>query len=1264
MKLALRLLACTALPAFTLLTTPVFAQTTAPKPAAPAAESEIDAPVTDIIVTGSRIPRPEYQGTIPGAQVTAQDIAARGFASVLESLNDIPLVGPGASPIGNAGGQPASLGASFVDLLDLGTARTLTLVNGRRFVSGNAGSLFVAANASGSQVDLNVLPTELVARTDVLTVGGAVAYGSDAIAGVVNVILKEDFKGFNATARYGVSSRGDLGSYQLSGVYGHNFASDRGNFAIAVQYNRDDGLQGDRRQDFAPNFIAPTDFANGTRRNRAFTAAIPIDVTNSNNGAFLRSTDDGVPGTRFLPAIAGGSILVSPGGNVFQFTSALPAGVTNGSFSAIVGGVQAGSLTSVAGTTQAITGAGVSGAASAALGGNAPAVGGPGLPANTFTRFAPTTLPAGVTAAQVITALAPTFVIPTGTTATQLTALAVNLLQASRPTPREYLATNPNTPINAFLGSLVPAFLDIPNPDAASNAFLPRTAVPLQFNESGQLVQFVAGVVSPTTPATLGSIPGGDFYNPQRYINIRTQQTRFNTNFIGHFDFNDHIRFYTENLYSSVRSLSLRQGASQNTIASGATETALIVVNLNNPFLTDAQRATLIASGVATTGATANLFALSRTNQDVTGDNQAFARSTTFRTVNGFKGDFGLFGRDFRYDASLTYGISKAKIGTTSIRDVEYALALDAVRDVNGRIVCRVQTPGASTALPAGVINTVIVREPGPDGVLVERIVTRTVTPQQISGCTPLNPFGFGQLSQAARDYTTFSAIARNTSEQIAGQASIATSSLISLPGGGLGFAINAEWRRDRLDYRPSDEQRLGVSRTAALAATAGTVKSIEASVEALIPIFGEDFNFPLLRSLTFSPGVRFVKQDGDAPDVRRLNGVLETNQANGKFNTLYSLAGTWKPIEDLLIRGNVSRSIRQPSVVELFLGNQPAFNTPTDPCGNANIGSGNVPAIRAANCQQDVVRLGIAPDRASAAAFLAGFVPAGQALQGGFAGSPGLLPEKAKSWTAGAVFTPRFIRGLTISGDYLSVTVRNTIIPTGLSQASQLCYDNVTFNDTSAALGVNTCAFYNREPSAAGGTPQFNLTNGFASGFINLGALRVRAVNASANYAFDAASIFGGKADGKFTIAANVYRLLNYTESGVGDFSDSQESAGSYFRPKLETKLSGRYENEKFFAQWTWNWFNKTRSFNANLGAFNTIENQDALVFKAAGIHDVTVGFNATENFSLQFVARNVFDKQYTDAVGFASGASGINTAGQVDALGRRFQVTARVKF
>ncbi|MGL6044272.1 MAG: TonB-dependent receptor, partial [Sandaracinobacteroides sp.] len=901
--------------------------------------------------------------------------------------------------------------------------------------------------------------------------------------------------------------------------------------------------------------------------------------TGANNGAFLRTTDDGQPGNRFLPLVTGGSILLSEAGNIFQWTGTLPASNPNGSFSAIVGGIQTGSLQSLAGNVQIVPGIGVAATGSAALGGNAPSVGNPAtLPANTFTRFAPSGLPTGVTATQVITALAPGFVAPPGTTPAQLTTLAVNLLQANRPTLREYYAQNPGA-LNAILGSTQGAFLDIANTDPTTRDALPRVAVPLQFNSAGELVPMTVGRFDATQPATTGGVPGGDFYNPTRYTVLRTLQDRYIGNLFGRFDITENLTFFTENLLARVDNLAVRNVASSNTLGSGGTENAAIVASINNPYLTTQTRQTLVNAGV---NPTTGLFVVSRTNQDITGDNRSFVQSDTFRTVNGLRGDFRLGKVPFNFDASVTYGESKAKVGTVNIRDIEYALALDAVPDPAnpGRVICRVQTPGASTALPLGVTSTVLVREPGPDGLLVERLVPRTVTASQVSGCQPLNPFGFNQMSQASKDYVIFRGVARNRSEQTSIQASLATADLFTLPAGGVGLAVNGEWRRETLDYQPSAEQRLGVSRTAALAATRGEVTSIEGSIEARIPIFGDDLTFPLMHSLDFTPGARWVKQDGDAPDVRRLNGNLETNKAKGQWESLFTLGGNWRPVPDLLIRGNYTRSIRQPSVVELFLGNQPAFNTPTDPCDNRQIGSGNVPTTRRANCEQDVVRLGLAPDRASAANFLSTFTSSGQALQGGFSGSPSLAPEKGRSWTVGGVMTPHFAPGFTLAADYINVEVLNLIIPTTLSNAAQFCYDSGTFGDTSTTLGVNTCSFFDRAPSTTGGEVAFNIRNGFASGFINLGALRVRAVNGSAEYGFGLGDLLGGEDKGNIRIRLSAYHLLEYTQSAAGDFSDSQDSAGSFFRPKWETQLSTRYETGGFFAQWTWNWQSATRFF------------------------------------------------------------------------------------
>ena len=148
---------------------------TAPQPAPAASQAqnqdeqneENASEVEEVVVTGSRIPRPQYDGVIPGVQIDEKSIEERLFTNAGDILNDVPLVGGGASLSGTNGNQTASLGVTYIDLLNLGTARTLTLVNGRRFVSNNSATIFVAGNESGSQVDASTIPVALIDRVDV-----------------------------------------------------------------------------------------------------------------------------------------------------------------------------------------------------------------------------------------------------------------------------------------------------------------------------------------------------------------------------------------------------------------------------------------------------------------------------------------------------------------------------------------------------------------------------------------------------------------------------------------------------------------------------------------------------------------------------------------------------------------------------------------------------------------------------------------------------------------------------------------------------------------------------------------------------------------------------------------------------------------------------------------------------------------------------------------------------------------------------------------
>ena len=209
--------------------------------AAPGEVAQADQSDT-IVVTGSRIHRPNYETLQPAVVIDSEDIEARGFETLGQAINEQPAFGvPGASPVG--AGQAGSFGSgqSFVNFLGLGDQRTLTLVNGRRFVSSNTASIFGPSNL-GVQVDLNSINTKLVDRVETIAIGGAPIYGSDAIAGTVNVILKRDYEGAELDAQYGIAQRGDAANWRIRGIAGHNFADGRGNVTVSAEYNKGDGL--------------------------------------------------------------------------------------------------------------------------------------------------------------------------------------------------------------------------------------------------------------------------------------------------------------------------------------------------------------------------------------------------------------------------------------------------------------------------------------------------------------------------------------------------------------------------------------------------------------------------------------------------------------------------------------------------------------------------------------------------------------------------------------------------------------------------------------------------------------------------------------------------------------------------------------------------------------------------------------------------------------------------------------------------------------
>lgn len=233
--------------ALVLSAAPAFAQTApAPtdsaSPGQPPQAQPADAPTGDqeIVVTGSRIRSPNLTGPNPVTTLQGDAFFQTGSVSIGDRLNQLPQLASTFSQ-SNSTRFLGTSGLNLLDLRQLGTQRTLVLVNGRRHVAGDILN-------SGTSVDTNTIPTDLIEKVDIVTGGESAVYGSDAIAGVVNFVLKDHYQGVEARAQSGISRYGDGAAQFASVLAGQNFNDGRGNIAVNLEYAHQDQYFGSGRR--------------------------------------------------------------------------------------------------------------------------------------------------------------------------------------------------------------------------------------------------------------------------------------------------------------------------------------------------------------------------------------------------------------------------------------------------------------------------------------------------------------------------------------------------------------------------------------------------------------------------------------------------------------------------------------------------------------------------------------------------------------------------------------------------------------------------------------------------------------------------------------------------------------------------------------------------------------------------------------------------------------------------------------------------------
>jgi outer membrane receptor protein involved in Fe transport len=740
---------------------------------------------------------------------------------------------------------------------------------------------------------------------------------------------------------------------------------------------------------------------------------------------------------------------------------------------------------------------------------------------------------------------------------------------------------------------------------------------PYQFLGDGTLV--------PVTGTRVGIGPNGSFiggngeaFRDRDQFQITPALNRYNVNLIGHFTFSPALEPFFEAKYS--RTETRGAGSSGPAFITGTTlGDTRERIRLDNPYLDLGARATianiLLTSGINPNTGTAltaaqrtaignGTFAINvRENLLGLGVRNERATRETYRGVVGIRGDFN---DDWHYEVSANYGKFKEETVVGGNLNIQrFLLGLDAARNpATGAIQCRSQfTPAA--AIPYNNTDDT------------------SLLAADVAACTPLNPFG-GNFTDAQRAYLLQDTTSVGKITQFVGSAFLSgdSSQLFELPGGPIGFAVGAEYRRETNFFKADPLVEQGYTFYNALPTfTAPSFVVKEAYGEIRIPLLKD---MPFFHELTLSGAGRVAKYKGSVGTV-----------------FAYNAGADWAPVQDIRFRGNYSKAVRAPNLGELYSAAgqnfAPGF---LDPCSARNIGTGS--ATRAANC--------------AAAGAPAGYdFVYSQSLEIVSGGNPNLKEETSKSWTFGGVVQPRWIPGLSISVDYYNITVDNVITAVAAQTIVNQCYDQPTLNNP-------FCGSFQR--AGAGGGPRgevpFQILEGsLLQSSLNFAKLKARGIDTEIAYRhkFDFGTI-----SSRFTYTHVLQRdsftnpadptFKNVILYELGDPRDS-------FNWNTDIKV-GRYTlgyQMRFIGKQYLNTFEDYNSVNGQPP--QNADFADIKFYPSVFYHDVRFQIDANDKFNFYLGIDNVLNRKPP------FGLTGIGAGSAIyDVRGRTFYAGAVAKF
>ena len=564
-----------------------------------------------------------------------------------------------------------------------------------------------------------------------------------------------------------------------------------------------------------------------------------------------------------------------------------------------------------------------------------------------------------------------------------------------------------------------------------------------------------------------------------------------------------------------------------------------------------------------------------------------------------------------KYEISGNYGEFDERTKVLGNLNVQRAaLALDAVRNTAGQIVCGSQIdPTRADESFGGDIG-------GNPSILAA----------DIAACQPLNPFGEGNISQAAKNYvlTDTTSVGKITQLDFLGRLTGDTSQLFSLPGGPIQFALGAEYRRETAKFRADPLVSAGYTFYNAIAEfNPPSFEVTEGFGEIRVPIVKD---VPLLEDLSLVGSGRVSHYKGSAGTVYAYNGGVD-----------------YSPIRDLHLRAQYARAVRAPNLADLFSPQSQNFAPGfVDPCAARQIGTGA--NTRIANC--------------SAAGVPANYDYVYQSsLQIVSGGNPDLSAEKSDSYTIGGVFQPTFVPGLALSVDYYNIKVNDVITAPSAQQIVNSCYDATDLNN-------QFCNLFQRVPAGGvgpNGEEPFRIVEGtLQQTLLNYAKLQVRGINTDLFYRRN----FGenGSISGHF-----VWTHLLQSDSFLDPTNPNRANTdlGELGTPKDAFNIYLNGSINKFFVGYQLRYLSKMSVTEyEDLNSFQgrpaqNADYADILYYNSVTYHDLRLGVDIENDSQFYFGIDNLTDVKPPLGLTGIGGGSGI-----YESIGRRFYAGVTVKF